>query len=444
MALRAMDVATNGVALGVPAQPEAFRFHDESTVDPVELINSGLPRLVMHMTVTAYNIDQIEPNYAKVAALQDHATAVGSPTEVLFAFRPQPLESDMDSVPGASDLALTKEHMPAVNRAIGAILADTYDRLASGNQRVLANSSGFAWLYADPAFREEALQQDVGHPGNQLVPAGTSFEDLDVAPDPINNRFSDFQHGNYPYLPSLSTLPRSAEAAQPTRMMDRRLARMIVLREGLQFFSTEENLRNKSDSPHILGNPRRLGSDPYEGRYLAERLLHIAQTECEGNLLMGLASYGLGLAATASALSTFTDRPLRFNYVKLVAEEWKGKEKVEGDLHLDDQAILVDDLIFHGSTTRGAVEIVKGYGFIHPIRDLIYIVNRQLQHRGKFEGRSLEEDGYRVHNAITMDQIIRYMLERNAITPGQLADAVEDYRMHDRCDMPDFARPEAN
>jgi len=429
------------------------------------LIEKGVRRVVANMTISSRNADQIEAVYNQAVELQEYAASIGSPTEVLFSFSPwvwRPHQARGDNPKDNSpEDALSYADMPMVNSALSGILDDTYRRVADGRPRILANSSGYTSLHADRAFWREAVEQDVAYPlgkplalnvlptadltldpmfkGPELAVVKSTFGYMDRTYDPAQNPFSDFHHNNRPYLPNIIALEsRDDPEAQPVKIMDRRLARMIVNRQVIQFFRTEDNLRNKSDSPHSLGNPRRLGSDPYDALYIAERILQVAQTECDGDLLMGLATYGLGLAAVASALSAKTDKPMRFNYVKLTDEAWKGKDVVEGDINLEDTPILIDDLLFHGKTKRLAVERVIKRGF-KPIVDIIFVIDRMLQHEGW--GPSLEQDGFRTHSLITMDQIVQYMVEHGAITPAQLQDLVEDYRMHPRHYLPAFARP---
>jgi orotate phosphoribosyltransferase len=213
---------------------------------------------------------------------------------------------------------------------------------------------------------------------------------------------------------------------------------------AIKFFSTDENLMNKSDSPHTLGNPRLLGSDPHNLRYIAERLEHIARTECDdADVLMGLASFGLGLAAVVSLVSLEGPRPIKWNYVKLVAEKHKGKQQIEGDWDPRERAILIDDLIFHGTTSKGALQILFDHGYGHIVRDLIYIIDRQLERRHDEHGKgntSLAAHGHRIHSMITMEDIIDYMVENGAITPAQLEDVIHDYDLYPRHRTPRFLR----
>ncbi len=428
----------------------------------MRLIEAGARRVVANMTISKANFDQIGPMYNQAVALQDYAHQIDSPTEVLFTFspwvwRPHQARGDNPSEHSPND-AVGHAEMPAVNRALSEVLNDTYERVAEGRSRILANSSGYTSLHAERAFQDEAVLQDVGYPGGrplilnvsptaelnldpmfkgpELAHVKSTFGYMDRTYKPSQNPFSRFHHGNRLYLPNLIALEnRQDPQAQPLRTMDYRAAHMVVKRGAILF---GENLRNKEDSPHTMGDPRLVGSDPFELRYLAERILHIAQTECEGNLLTGIVSYGLGLAAAAAVVSVETSKPMRFNYLKLVAEEHKGKKLVEGDVNLDDYGILVDDLVFHGTSTRVALENYKKRGFRNDITDLIYFIDRQLQRTDK--GPSLVHDGYRLHRVLTMDEIVQYMIDNDAITPQQLEDVIHDYRLFERHDLPPFAQ----
>jgi orotate phosphoribosyltransferase len=428
------------------------------------LIDAGVRRVVANMTISSANVDQIEAIYEQTVKLQNYATHIGSPTEVLFTFspwvwRPHQTRGDHPGDHSPTD-ALGYEDMPKVNRALSNILDDTYQRVADGSPRILANSSGYTSLHAERMFWREAVEQDVPYPlgrpialsvsptaeidldpmfkGPELKHVRSTFGYMDRTPDPVQNPFSDFQHGNRPYLPNIIALEsRDVPEAQPIKIMDRRLARMIVQHEVV-FFG--ENIRNKSDSPSTIANPRKLGTNPNELKYLGDRILYAIHNECDETVdtIFGLASFGLGLGAVAAVASAETDRPLKFMYIKLLAEEHKGKQRIEGIIDTRDRGVLVDDLVFHGTTTRAALEILHEYGYENMPTDLVYGIDRQLQHEGK--GPSLEQDGYRMHSLITMEQIIQFMIERGGITEEQLQKTIADYRMHPRHYMPAFAR----
>lgn len=473
------DLLTGSVQLP-PKRGRQSQFDDEGEYSRVfksqygsvmmkEMIDNKVRRVVANMTISPSNVGQIQVIYEQMVALQEYATSIGSPTEVLLTFSPWTWRAHQAR--GKDDLkdcspegGLGYEHMPMLNAGLQAILDDTYTRIEEGKPRILANSSAYTSLHAERMFWDEAVNQDVGYnlgkplmlsvnpaaqialdpmfEGPELAHVRSTFGYMDRSPDPSKNPFVDFQHGNRPYLPNVIALESlSDEAAQPIRMMDRRLARWIVELGVIHFYSDAEiaaqSIRNKSDSTHTLGNPRLLGSDPNKLRYLGDRIHQICSSECAGNTLFGMVSFGYGLSTAAATVSANTSKPLKNMMLKLKVEAHKNKEHIEGDIDTKDKGILVDDLLFHGETKREAIAIMERYGYSKP-RDIVTVIDRLLEHKGK--GASLEDDGYIKHSLITMDDIIQYMLETGTITYQQLEDTIADYRMHDRHYLANFAR----
>ncbi len=429
-----------------------------------EFVEADSGRLVVNSTVSRANLEDLYYIYERVSNLQDLALRRRNSSEVLFTFSPQIWDEDRARAEGrlkgrlaAKDPALRHEDFEELNGGIGQILDDTYQRVGAADKkapRVLGNSSGYAHLYSERAFWDTIAELSVGQVGQSVQfnvtrsgkapPPSTphlphppsALNLMDREADPVKNRFSDFHHGNYYYFPNIVQSGRGGEGGAPIRMMDRRLARMIVDTGVIRFGI---NLRNKFDSPHTMGDPRRLGTNPFHLRYLGERALKIAHYIGDDvETVVGISSFGESIAAVTAELSTRTDRPLNHLYVKLRAEEHKGKKLLEGNIDVvaDTAYVLIDDLVFHGFTSRQAMENTRAGGMRKAARGLIFVVNRQLQRPDK--GPSLEEDGYNPNSMITMDEIIGYMIEKEAIRAQELQDVIHDYLLFDRHDPMTF------
>ncbi len=450
-----------------------------------QLIEAQARRVVVNMTVSHANFDQLGALYNQAVALGEYAESIGSPTEVMFTFSPwvwRPHQARGDNpAEHIPESGLRAEDMPAVNEALTRILDDTYSRIEQAQQRILANSSGYTSLHAEGGFDEQAVTQAVsyinGRPlmfsvspagelnldpmfkGPELAYVNSTFGYMDRDFRPDMNPFAKFHHGNRLYLPNvIASDSLDNPDFQPVRTMDYRLAQMIVDTEVPEF---GESLMNKGDSRSVLFNPRKLVTRPQHNKYVIDRLSNLLGTKIEADTILGISSLGLGLAQAVAAATG-----KNFLYVKLTAEPWKGKRHIEGDVSAArdyKDLIIMDDLMFHNTTKKEAIEIARkhdrqgnyysnngenGEGTLDPkllnpsqtldVGSSVVIIDRQLQRRE--DGPSLEEMGIDTYSLITMQDIVAYMKNVGAITPVQMARLIEDYRGFDRHHMPEFAR----
>ena len=99
--------------------------------------------------------------------------------------------------------------------------------------------------------------------------------------------------------------------------------------------------------------------------------------------------------------------------------------------------VLIDDLLFVGDNKDFAIEILHRAGY--RVRDVVVIIDRQLQRRDRFGGRRLQDKwGFRLHRLCTMDQIVSRMIDLGQITDEQLAALRADYRRYARWELPAF------
>src|SRR5581483_701926 len=137
------------------------------------LIEMGVRRVVANMTIAHSNFEYLDDIYAQTKALFEYAESIGSPTEVLFTFSPwiwRPHQARGDKLSEHQKSAgLHQEDMPALNESLNRILNDTYERIDTGRPRILANSSGYTELHANPTFSDIAVNQDVAYPNGKAL-----------------------------------------------------------------------------------------------------------------------------------------------------------------------------------------------------------------------------------------------------------------------------------
>lgn len=207
------------------------------------LIEAGVRRVVVNMTISHANVDKISALYDQAVALQTHAENIGSPTEVLFTFSPWVWRAHQargdNPADHSPDAALQLEDMPVASKALLTVLEDTYNRISDGRPRILANSSGYTLLHTNPESALTAVEQDVAYPdgrplmlnvnpdgsttldpmfkGPELNVLRSTFGYMDRTPKPDRNPFVRFHHlPTHPYLPNLISLPaRTVKEAQP-------------------------------------------------------------------------------------------------------------------------------------------------------------------------------------------------------------------------------------
>jgi hypothetical protein len=216
------------------SQDASRRFKSEyGAVAARLLIENGVRRAVLNTTISPHNAGQILPIYHQVAELQAYAKKISSPTEVLWTFspwiwRPHQARGDkQQEIPASGGLQYAD--MPQVNRALQAILLETYQRVHQGKPRILANSSGYTLLHAlpNPEYQRIVIQQDVsyynGRPemynlrpdatvtldpmfyGPELKYVSSTFGYRDREPGKDRNPFTRFHNTYITYLPNIVT-----------------------------------------------------------------------------------------------------------------------------------------------------------------------------------------------------------------------------------------------
>ncbi len=216
----------------------------------------------------------------------------------------------------------------------------------------------------------------------------------------------------------------------------------LLVEDGILYFAeSNEEIRNKSDSPSCLGQPRRPLSNPETLEVIIEMLAYIVLNKCSSRILAGIVSTGSMLALGISLELKKQGYKYPMIGVRLVPEMHKEQTLIFGkmpeEMNEERRCILVDDLIFHGTTKKQAIITLQAFSF--EITDMIVIVDRQLQR--KFDGPPIHvKYGFNFHTLVTMDDIVQYMIKENLITDIQLQRLITDYRAYERWDLPDFAK----
>jgi orotate phosphoribosyltransferase len=209
--------------------------------------------------------------------------------------------------------------------------------------------------------------------------------------------------------------------------MDSRIAQAIL---DLEIASFGPSGKNKTDSLSCLFRPRRLLSSPEMLDYIGSRLAEVVTRRCTSGTIVGLATSGIAWAALAAERAR-----VPMLYVRKQPEPEVSNDMVEGIPPADGRVVLVDDLLFTGSSKRAAIRLLREHGLL--VTDIVVIIDRQLQR--KSDGPPLQQEfGLELHSLIRMTEIVDYMIDHRAITKTQLDDLVVDYRAHERWFPPDF------
>ena len=197
------------------------------------LVDAGVARVFINMTVSSHNADQLKPIYEQVKRLQDYAFAQGSLTQVLMTFSPwiwRPHQARGDSLEDCqAGSGLQMESAARFGDVLGQIMELEYQRIAAGRPRLLANSSGFTNFFVDQNYREAVVNQVLPYPGGrpemiQVLPNGdvkmdpmfwgpelgavnNPFGYRDRDPRFAHNPFFQFQPEGKTWFPNLVALP---------------------------------------------------------------------------------------------------------------------------------------------------------------------------------------------------------------------------------------------
>lgn len=203
------------------------------------LVDAGVARVFVNMTVSSHNVDQFQPIYEQTKKLQEYAQAIDSPTQVLMTFSPwtwRPHQARGDNLMDCqSSSGLQTETAAYLSVVLGQIVESEYKRIEAGKSRLLANSSGFSNFFIESQYRKSVVNQELSYSDGkpeiiQVMPNGdvkmdpmfwgpelgvvnNIFGYRDRDPRPSHNPFVRFQPKDKPWFPNFVALPAGAGGA---------------------------------------------------------------------------------------------------------------------------------------------------------------------------------------------------------------------------------------
>jgi len=122
---------------------------------------------------------------------------------------------------------------------------------------------------------------------------------------------------------------------------------------------------------------------------------------------------GLPYAAIpiATAISLAGNYPMI--YPRKEAKTYGTKAEIEGEYHLGETAVVIDDLATTGGSKFEAIEKLTGAGLI--VKDVVVLVDRQSGAR-----ESLEQAGYSMHAVLTITQLLSYWEETGKVEKDKI------------------------
>jgi uridine monophosphate synthetase len=110
---------------------------------------------------------------------------------------------------------------------------------------------------------------------------------------------------------------------------------------------------------------------------------------------------GLPYAAIpiATAISLAGNYPMI--YPRKEVKEYGTKAEIEGEYHVGETVVVIDDLATTGGSKFEAIEKLTGAGLV--VKDVVVLVDRQSGAK-----ESLEKEGYSLHAVLTISQMLGY------------------------------------
>lgn len=118
-----------------------------------------------------------------------------------------------------------------------------------------------------------------------------------------------------------------------------------------------------------------------------------------------------------TAVSLQTGRPLI--YPRRESKEYGTRRQIEGEFHVGETAVLLDDLITSGGSKVEAMEPLQAAGLA--VRDVVVLIDRE-----QGGAADLARRGYRLHAAMTLRQLVEILAADGALGASE-AQRVRDY-----------------
>jgi orotate phosphoribosyltransferase len=151
---------------------------------------------------------------------------------------------------------------------------------------------------------------------------------------------------------------------------------------------------------------RALPSNPQSFDTVTTGLAELARS-AGATVLAGMETAGIPLAA---AMAIKLKMPMA--YVRKKTKDYGTKSRIEGIIKSDDKVALVDDLMTRGTSKMDFVEAVKESG--NDVKDLVIVLDREQGGRDE-----LARMGVRLHNLVTLKELLAYLFDKRKITKGQ-------------------------
>lgn len=132
-----------------------------------------------------------------------------------------------------------------------------------------------------------------------------------------------------------------------------------------------------------------------------------------------LAATPLAGLPLGTALCLDIDTPLI--YPRKTAKSYGTGKDIEGKWEIGQTAVVIDDLITSGDSILETIATLKAAGL--RVEDAVVLIDREQGGRA-----NLEQQGYRLHAALTLPMVLDTLVEHGRLTDRQRAEAIESLR----------------
>ena len=128
---------------------------------------------------------------------------------------------------------------------------------------------------------------------------------------------------------------------------------------------------------------------------------------------------GLPYAAIpiATAISLAGNYPMI--YPRKEAKSYGTKAEIEGEYHVGETALIIDDLATTGGSKFEAIEKLTGAGLV--VKDVVVLIDRQSGAK-----ESLAQAGFAMHSVLTISQLLKYWEETGKVEKDKI-EATEEF-----------------
>jgi orotate phosphoribosyltransferase len=127
----------------------------------------------------------------------------------------------------------------------------------------------------------------------------------------------------------------------------------------------------------------------------------------------GMETAGIPLGA---AMAIKLSKPMI--YIRKKPKEYGTQSRIEGVLNKGESVILVDDLMTRGTSKLDFVVPVREAGGV--VKDIVIVLDREQG--GK---EALAAEGIKLHNLVTLKELLAYLFEKKKITKEQYYEVLD-------------------